>query len=131
MASKILGETGAVIIDCVNREYCKKLLVQLPGQKHPNHFHRRKEETFQVLFGVLHTEVDGHYKDLHPGETLLVLPGVWHRFWTTTGVIVEEISTTHFNNDSYYEDKNINRMERSERKTKVDHWGRFQLEHEQ
>ena len=125
---KNFRETGAVIIECVNREYCKKLIVQLPGQKHPKHFHRRKEETFQVLYGVFHTEVDGHYKVLQSGETLLVLPGVWHRFWTDTGVIVEEISTTHFSNDSFYEDKEINRMERHERKTKVDHWGRFQLE---
>ena len=54
-------------------------------------------------------------------------PGVWHSFWTDIGVIFEEVSTTHYNDDSFYEDKAINKMERWERKTVVDNWGRFQL----
>jgi len=120
-------KVGCVLIDCVNREYCKKIIVQLKDQAHPLHFHKRKEETFQVLYGVLNVEIDGHHRILHPGETILVLPGVWHRFWTETGCVAEEISTTHFNNDSVYQDKKINQMARSERKTVVDHWGRFQL----
>ena len=123
-------ETGAVLIECINREYCKKLIIQLPGQHHPSHFHKRKEETFQVLHGVLHLEIGGYHRELHPGETLLVQPGVWHEFWTDTGVVVEEISTTHFNDDSFYADKRINRLPRSARKTQVDNWGRFQLESE-
>jgi D-lyxose ketol-isomerase len=64
---------------------------------------------------------------LHPGETILILPGVWHSFWTDTGVVFEEVSTTHYNNDSFYADKRINKLQRSERKTMVDHWGRFQI----
>jgi N-acetylneuraminate synthase len=118
---------GATLIECVNRGYCKKLIVQLPNQRHPAHFHRAKEETFQVLYGVLELELDGRRKTLYPGETVLIMQGVWHQFWNETGVIVEEISTTHYNNDSFYADKTINRMERSARKTIVDHWGRFQL----
>lgn len=120
-------DVGAVIIDCVNREYCKKLIVQLPGQSHPLHFHKRKEETFQVLSGILEAEIDHHRRTLHPGDTLLVQQGVWHRFWTDTGVIFEEISSTHYKDDSFYADKAINRLERSERKTVVQHWGRYQL----
>ena len=53
------GRTGCVLIDCVNREYCKKILVQLPGQSHPYHFHRLKEETFQVLWGEMYLDIDG------------------------------------------------------------------------
>ena len=120
-------EVGAVLIDCVNRQYCKKIIVQLPGQYHPSHFHSLKEETFQVLHGVVEMEVDGHRQTLKPGETMLVQPGVWHSFWTDTGAIVEEISTTHHNNDSTYKDRAINRRTRAERKTIVDHWGRFQI----
>ena len=119
-------ETGAVIINCINREYCKKIIVQLPGQKHPSHFHKRKEETFQVLYGNLTVYIDGHKRELSPGETCLVQPGVWHNFETDNGCIFEEVSTTHYNNDSYYKDKKINNMSRSDRKTIVDHWGRFQ-----
>jgi quercetin dioxygenase-like cupin family protein len=120
-------KTGVVIINCINREYCKKILVQLPGQAHPWHYHRRKEETFQVLWGEMQAEIDGRVKTLQPGDTALVLPGVWHRFWTEKGVIFEEVSTTHFNEDSVYKDPAINGMKREQRKTRVDHWGRFQL----
>ena len=35
-------EFGAVIIDCVNREYCKKLIIQLPRQKHPYHYQYKR-----------------------------------------------------------------------------------------
>lgn len=120
-------EYGAVIINCINREYCKKILVQLPGQKHPMHFHPLKEETFQVLYGDLTVSVDGHVRTLVPGEVCLVMPGVWHNFWTENGCVFEEVSTTHYNSDSVYKDAKINKLPRHERKTVVDHWGRFQL----
>ena len=120
-------EVGALIINCINREYCKKIIVQLPGQKHPVHYHKRKEETFQILHGVLETEVDGRRRTLHPGETALVQPGVWHRFWTDTGCVFEEVSTTHYNNDSVYNDRRINEIQREQRKTVAEHWGRFVL----
>ena len=124
--SKFL-ETGAVLIECVSRDYCKKLVVQLPGQKHPSHYHARKEETFQVLHGELNCTVDGHHRTLVPGESVVVMPGVWHSFGTDNGVIFEEISSRDYDNDSFYEDKTINKLARAERKTVVDHWGRFQI----
>lgn len=120
-------ETGAVIINCINREYCKKIIVQLPGQRHPVHFHKRKEETFQVLYGTLQVGIEGHIRTLQPGNTCLIQPGVWHSFWTDTGCVFEEVSTTHYDDDSFYKDRAINKMARSTRKTVVDHWGRFQV----
>ena len=120
-------ETGAVIINCINREYCKKIIVQLPGQRHPVHFHKRKEETFQVLYGTLQVGIEGHVRTLQPGDTCLIQPGVWHSFWTDAGCVFEEVSTTHYDDDSFYKDRAINKMARSTRKTVVDHWGRFQV----
>ena len=120
-------KVGAVLINVINREYCKKVLVQLPGQMHPLHFHKRKEETFLVLWGELNIEVDGRQKKLERGDTLLVLPGVWHQFWTETGCVFEEISTTYLTDDSVYRDDAINKLSSAQRKTVVDHWGRFQL----
>ena len=120
-------KTGAIIINCINRTYCKKLIILLPGQKHPSHFHPRKEETFQVLSGLLDVYIDGHHKKLSPGQTCLVQPGVWHSFQSELGCIFEEVSTTHYDNDSTYKDKKINAMRREDRKTIVDNWGRFQI----
>lgn len=119
---------GAVIIDVINRAYCKKLIIQLPNQQHPYHYHKKKEETFQVLWGVLETEIGGNKKTLYPGDTLIVQQGVWHKFWTNSGVIFEEVSTTHFNDDSFYEDKSINKLSREQRKTKLTNWGVHQFD---
>ena len=120
-------QVGVVLVNVINREYCKKVLVQLPGQIHPWHFHKRKEESFLLLYGRLHVEVEDRLKVLQPGDTLLVLPGVWHRFWSEEGCVFEEISTTHFLNDSIYRDDAINKLTNAQRKTVVDHWGRFQI----
>ncbi|MBK16583.1 MAG: sialic acid synthase [Prochlorococcus sp. SP3034] len=120
-------KVGTTIINCINREYCKKILVQLPKQQHPLHYHPRKEETFQILFGTLEIISDGHKYILNEGETLTVLPGVWHCFYSEKGCIFEEVSTTHFNEDSVYKEKSIQKLKREERKTTVDHWGRFQM----
>lgn len=120
-------DVGAVLINVINREYAKKVLVQLAGQMHPMHFHKLKEETFLVLWGELISELDGRERVLRPGDTLTVPPGVWHCFRTETGCVFEEISTTAYPNDSVYRDPAINALTSKQRKTSVDHWGRFQI----
>ncbi|MEW5784945.1 MAG: N-acetylneuraminate synthase family protein [Bacillota bacterium] len=115
-------EFGAVIIDCINREYCKKIIVQLPRQKHPYHYHKRKEETFQLLSGDLEIEINGKRHQLFPGDQILVEPEQWHKFHTLDGAIIEEVSTTHYTDDSFYEDEKIARLPREKRKTKVTNW---------
>jgi sialic acid synthase SpsE/quercetin dioxygenase-like cupin family protein len=98
---------GAVIIDIVNREYCKKLILQLRGQDHPLHKHIQKEETFQVLMGEVEAEVDGKVSLLKEGDSLTIHRGAMHAFRTSTGMIMEEISTTHIKGDSVYQDDSI------------------------
>ena len=114
---------GATLITVVNRSYCKKIIIQTPGQRHPCHHHRQKEETFYVHWGVLEMRIDGRRRTLQPGDMILVQQGVWHEFWTDTGVIFDELSTTDVANDSFYEDKRINKTKKTERKTRVNHWG--------
>jgi N-acetylneuraminate synthase len=121
-------KVGVVIIDCINREYCKKILVQLPGQEHPYHHHLQKEEAFHVLHGVLEVDLEGRRMTLRPGDIAVVQRGVKHRFWSETGVIFEEISSTHFNNDSFYEDPGISHMPRASRKTRLANWGRHHFD---
>jgi N-acetylneuraminate synthase len=115
-------EFGAIIIDVINRKYCKKLIIQLPRQKHPYHFHKKKEETFQLLYGDLEVELDGTRIQPQVGDTILVKPGEWHKFHTLHGAIFEEISTTHYNDDSLYEDERIARLPREARKTVIPNW---------
>jgi sialic acid synthase SpsE/mannose-6-phosphate isomerase-like protein (cupin superfamily) len=120
--------TGCTIIECINREYAKKLIIQLPGQSHPVHYHVKKDETFQVLDGILEAEIEGKKRILHPGEKIWIPRGVWHGFKTKEGVIFEEVSTTAFGNDSFYIDRTIARLPREKRKTRLLNWGHYEFE---
>lgn len=96
-------KVGLALIDCVNREYCKKLLVVLPGQEHPTHYHAKKEETFIVLHGELQVKSGGVEHIIRRGETMTVMRNMPHSFSSEQGCVFEEISSTHLDNDSYYE----------------------------
>ena len=115
-------EVGALVVNVINRDYCKKIIVQLPGQVHPNHYHQRKEETFQLLWGGLEMNLDGQEVLMKPGDAVLIAKGAWHSFTTSKGAIIEEISTTHIRDDSYYEDPAIAALDPLERKTVVENW---------
>lgn len=114
--------TGAIIISIVNREYCKKLIIVLPGQNHPMHMHKVKEETFQLLYGDLECVVDGRTYEMKPGDCQTVLRNEMHSFRSKGGAIFEEISTTHVKGDSYYEDPRIAKMDLMDRKTIIKDW---------
>ena len=113
---------GATIINVINREYCKKLIIILPGQKHPMHYHKVKEESFQVLYGTLSLTLDGKEMEVKSGQVITVERGVPHAFTSKEGCIFEEVSTTHVKNDSFYEDESIARLDVMERKTILEDW---------
>lgn len=115
-------EVGATIINSINREYCKKFIVVFAGQTHPPHKHEKKEETFEVLWGDLEVHLDDEVLFLKPGDSVLVKRNTWHSFSSVNGAIFEEISTTHYRDDSHYEDENISKMDPMERKTLIDPW---------
>ncbi len=120
-------ETGLTMITVVNREYCKKLLISLPGQFHPEQFHKKKEETFVLLYGDVELCLDGKIKNLKVGDVITIAPGVKHSFSTSKGSVIEEISSTHYVNDSYYTDENISKN--MKRKTLVSNWTSWDLIH--
>jgi N-acetylneuraminate synthase len=113
---------GAVIINLVNREYCKKLIVVLPGQHHPGHYHKVKEETFHVLYGELELLLDGRLRHLGPGDMQVIDRGQTHEFRSEGGCVIEEISTTHVPKDSHYKDRRIASSDPMVRKTLVEAW---------
>ncbi len=111
---------GLSMITVVNRDYCKKLLIMLPGQFHPTQFHKKKEETFHVLYGKFIVFLNGKKHIYEPGDVITVMPSVKHSFTTVNSGILEEISSTHFVNDSFYLDKRI--ALNKNRKTFISYW---------
>lgn len=94
--------------------YCGKILVVKGGKNCSLHYHKLKTETFYVAKGRLKmelTDLEGARQEppqirevfeMAEGDTLLLLPGMVHRF---TGIadetLIMEFSTEHFDEDSY------------------------------
>ena len=108
------------MITVVNRGYCKKLIICLPGQSHPEQYHEKKEETFVVLHGTVELYLNDKLNVLQRGDIATIEPGTRHKFNTPTGCVIEEISSTHYPFDSYYTDEKINNN--NNRKTLITHW---------
>jgi len=110
---------GAVIISKINRRYCKKIIVMLPGQSHPTHRHLIKEESFELLYGDCALILNNRKINLKKGEPKLINTKTEHSFSTNIGCVVEEISTTHIKGDSVYQDPKINKLDLSDRKIRI------------
>jgi len=113
-------QTGCTLINFINREYCKKLIILLPNQTHPEQFHKLKEESFYVMYGKLELTLDGVKREYKQGDIIIVERGVKHEMFTETGVIFEEISSTHYKEDSFYTDVEI--VNNKDRKTNITYW---------
>jgi sialic acid synthase SpsE/mannose-6-phosphate isomerase-like protein (cupin superfamily) len=111
------GLTGITI---VNREYCKRLMVVLAGQKHPEQWHKQKDETYHILFGEITVSLDGEEQTLGVNKVLTIPRGVHHSFWTKTGAVIEEVSSAYATQDSWYADPAIHANQN--RKTFVTYW---------
>ncbi len=116
-------KVGCFLFNIVNRKYAKKLIIMLPNQRHPSHFHKKKTETFIMISGNL-TLIDNNKKYyLSPGDKVDLMANSFHKFMAgNQGCIFEEISTTSLKSDSYYKNRNIKKMSRDARKTYVNNW---------
>ncbi len=115
--------TGCVLFTVVNREsYCKKIIVLLPGQEHPEQWHERKEETFVVLWGDLCLKKSNWLgeQNMITGDAETISPSIKHYFRSNGGCVIEEVSTHHDPADSHYTDPAI--QNNPNRKTRVQYW---------
>jgi sialic acid synthase SpsE/mannose-6-phosphate isomerase-like protein (cupin superfamily) len=113
-------EFGLTAITVINREYCKRLMVVLPGQKHPEQWHNVKDETYHVLYGDVTVDLEGS-QTTHKANGVVTIPhGIKHSFWTKSGTVIEEVSSSYSSDDSFYSDAAIGGNKN--RKTFVSHW---------
>jgi N-acetylneuraminate synthase len=111
---------GLTAITVVNREYCKRLMVVLAGQKHPEQWHNAKDETYHILYGDVTVELNGT-RTTHRSNDIITIPhGIKHSFCTKNGAVIEEVSSSYSANDSFYTDESI--QGNQNRKTFVTYW---------
>lgn len=113
-------EYGCGIFTLINRDYCKKYIILLPNQTHPEQYHKIKEETFIILDGELDLKINNEMLKLNKSDCITINRYDKHEMSTKTGCIIEEISTTHISNDSFYSDENINNN--PNRKFIINYW---------
>jgi sialic acid synthase SpsE/quercetin dioxygenase-like cupin family protein len=114
-------EFGTTTITVVNREaYCKRVILILPGQAHPEQWHELKDETYHLLHGEIELTLDGVLRTVTKNEVVVIPRGVKHAFASAAGAVIEEISSAYAQSDSYYTDPRIG--ENPNRKTYVTNW---------
>lgn len=111
---------GMVLVTLINRDYCKKILILMPGQTNPEHHHKIKEESFFCVYGDIELTIDGKTNRLVPGEIAVIPRGKKHQIFSRNGAVVEEISSSSLASDSYYSDLNINKNK--DRKSNIVVW---------
>ncbi|WP_339713040.1 D-lyxose/D-mannose family sugar isomerase [uncultured Kriegella sp.] len=108
-----------------DKPYCEKIIVVKENQVTPNHTHHIKKEDIinrgggNLVIQLFHGDFDGNLTDeditvkidsipvtvaaggtvtLEPGESIYLLPGVYHEFWGENGkgkVLVVEVSSVN------------------------------------
>jgi sialic acid synthase SpsE/mannose-6-phosphate isomerase-like protein (cupin superfamily) len=111
---------GSTVITVVNREYCKRVIVMLPGQEHPEQYHKQKDETYHILWGDISLRMDGEQHCKKANDVVVIPRGVRHGFTTRTGAVIEEVSSNYSQGDSFYTDTTIEAN--LNRKTFVAYW---------
>ena len=90
-----------------NEMYCGKLLKFNAGFKFSMHYHMIKDETWYVsdgefIYRYINTEnAELIEKKLKKGDVVRQRPGQPHQLESINGGVIFEVSTTHFDEDSY------------------------------
>jgi quercetin dioxygenase-like cupin family protein len=98
---------GEELIIINNELYCGKLLIFKAGCKFSMHYHLLKDETWYVNSGEfvykwINTETaDLEVNLLKPGSIVRQKPGQPHQLVALTDGVIFEVSTQHFDSDSY------------------------------
>ena len=94
-----------------NYKYCGKILRFKQGSSFSMHYHIQKEETWCVTRGKLKLEYfnletsERLEKELLEGDTVHLKPCIPHKLPALEDSDVFEVSTQHFNEDSYRVEK--------------------------
>jgi mannose-6-phosphate isomerase-like protein (cupin superfamily) len=102
---------GEEIIIHNDSSYCGKLLRFKAGAKFSMHFHMKKHETWYVNKGkfalkyINTIDATTHVVELNVGDIIEIGQGDPHQLFAHTDGEIFEISTQHFDDDSYRIDK--------------------------
>jgi rfaE bifunctional protein kinase chain/domain len=85
--------------------YCGKILNLKQGYKCSDHHHKEKDETFYVLDGKVRMIINDQERIMNKGDSVKLKPNDWHSFGGILPSVILEVSTQHFDEDSYRKNK--------------------------
>ena len=98
-----------------------KLVLELFAPNEDGTINREKDVTVPVDGRLVTLPAGGHLK-LDPGESVTLLPGVWHAFWGEEGdVLIGEVSTVNDDNTDNWFEMEIGRFSTIEEDVAPDH----------
>ena len=98
---------GSEVIFANNEMYCGKLLRFHKGARFSMHFHMKKDETWYVAEGTIRlnwidtTNASKKSEVIREGGVVRNRPGEPHQVEALSDAVIFEVSTTHFDEDSY------------------------------
>jgi mannose-6-phosphate isomerase-like protein (cupin superfamily) len=107
MSEKIKKGWGYELWITNNEKYCGKLLCFEEGKKFSMHYHMIKDETWYVNKGkFIYRWIDTNTADefeetIDVGDVIYIPPGLPHQLECLEEGVIFEVSTQHFDNDSY------------------------------
>lgn len=84
-----------------SEKYCGKILTLKKGYRCSLHTHKIKDETFYIFDGKVLMETDNQTQTMEKGDIVHISPNTYHRFTGLKDSRIIEISTQHFDSDSY------------------------------
>jgi len=84
-----------------NKLYCGKILTLKKNYCCSRHYHKLKDETFYILEGKVLMETNRTIKTMNKGDVIHIPQKTIHRFTGIEDSKIIEISTEHFDSDSY------------------------------
>jgi mannose-6-phosphate isomerase-like protein (cupin superfamily) len=98
---------GSEVIFANNEMYCGKLLRFNKGARFSMHFHMKKDETWYLAEGTIRLnwidtkDASKRSEVVRVGEVIRNRPGEPHQVEALSDAVIFEVSTTHFDEDSY------------------------------
>jgi mannose-6-phosphate isomerase-like protein (cupin superfamily) len=80
------GSTIRSLLDRANAPVANQSLAEatLPaGAETERHYHAASEEFYYLLEGSGRMEIDGEFRDVTAGDSILIPPGAWHQITAT------------------------------------------------
>ncbi|RKZ92288.1 MAG: hypothetical protein DRQ43_09200 [Gammaproteobacteria bacterium] len=102
-----IGETEFWIANELQGGYCGKFMFLFKGQTCPNHFHKKKLETFYIQKGRVRMEYDDKEIIMEQGDVLLINLQKFHRFTALETTLILEVSSPCVGGDSHFENTDI------------------------